>query len=275
MQPLSQPWGCLLGWGDWPRLRDAPPVPGPTAWPLAPACKGGEIPQMSLTMGQGAPTWLSGVFPPREPVFNPIPTRARPSTPPSPGPRGRTAMPAPAGAATRAHARTRPSTRHPHACLGAAPHHPNLLVFNKPDSPCHRSPPPEHTTSAQPRAGDKVAWESQEQEGEPGSSGRRRCNPWLRTRLDLLLPTWRARSPPSPRGNPAQSSPPPPCSSHKLCSSPRAGRERGEVLVSSLHSPGKAAPQSHTATAFPQSPVHEERVSIQKGLGSATQPFWG
>lgn len=111
--------------------------------------------------------------------------------------------------------------------------------------------------------------------GRAGSSGRRRCNPWLRTRLDLLLPTWRARSPPSPRGNPAQSSPPPPCSSHKLCSSPRAGRERGEVLVSSLHSPGKAAPQSHTATAFPQSPAHEEKVSIQKGLGSATQPFWG
>lgn len=112
--------------------------------------------------------------------------------------------------------------------------------------------------------------------GRAGSSGRRRCNPWLRTRLDLL-PTWRATSPPSPRGNPAQSSPPPPCSSHKLCSSPRAGQERGEiqVLLTSLHSPGKAAPQSHTTAAFPQYPAHEEKVSIQKGLGSATQPFWG
>lgn len=51
--------------------------------------------------------------------------------------------------------------------------------------------------------------------GRAGSSARRRCNRWLRTRLDLL-PTLRARSPPSPQGNPAQSSPPP-CSSHKLC----------------------------------------------------------
>lgn len=149
--PSPSPGGAF--WGGGTGLACAMPLrcldaqPGPSHR----HAREEKFPKCPSPWGRGAPTWLPGVFPPREPVFNPIPTRAQPSTPPSPGPRGRTAMPAPAGAAARAHARARPSTRHPHACLGAAPQHPNLLVFNKPDSPGHHSPPPEHTTSAQPQ----------------------------------------------------------------------------------------------------------------------------